>query len=91
MKKFGKKIDVVVYPDAGHGFENPNNKDGYRQEDASKAWDTTVKFLDSHLKKGSARAKHPVTHDDEDGDIELDDHRVPTLTTCVAVGRGDIL
>jgi carboxymethylenebutenolidase len=51
MKKFGKKIEVVVYPDAGHAFENPNNKDGYRQEDAASAWQTTVKFLDAHLKK----------------------------------------
>ncbi len=90
MKKFGKKIDVVIYPDAGHGFENPINKEGYRQQDASNAWETTVKFLDTHLKKGAARAKHPATHDDEDGDIELDDHRVPTLTTYVSAAPVDI-
>lgn len=90
MKKYGKKIEVVVYPDAGHAFENPNNKEGYRQEDAANAWETTVKFLDAHLKKGTNRAKRPAPHEDEDGDIELDDRKVPTLTTSVAVLPSDI-
>jgi carboxymethylenebutenolidase len=51
MKKQGKKIDVTIYPDAGHAFENPNNKDGYRPKDAQDAWNKTVAFLDSTLKK----------------------------------------
>src|SRR5260370_16993284 len=33
LDKMGKKIDVTIYPDAGHAFENPNNKDGYRGKD----------------------------------------------------------
>lgn len=37
MKKLGKSIDVKIYPDAGHAFENPNNKTGYRPEDAADA------------------------------------------------------
>jgi carboxymethylenebutenolidase len=85
MKKLGKKIDIVIYPDAGHAFENPNNKDGYRPADATSAWETTVKFLDTHLKKGASRTKHPTVHEDENDDIELDDHRVPTLTTCAEI------
>jgi len=51
MKQQGKKIDVKIYDDAGHAFENPNNKDGYRAEDAADAWKRTVSFLSENLKK----------------------------------------
>jgi len=51
MKKTGKRIDVVIYPDAGHAFENPNNKSGYRAADAADAWKRTVNFLSSALKR----------------------------------------
>ena len=51
MKQMGKKIDVTIYPDAGHAFENPNNKTGYRAEDAADAWKRTLEFLDATLKK----------------------------------------
>ena len=51
MKQAGKKIDVKIYDDAGHGFENPNNKDGYRAGDAADAWKRTVSFLAENLKK----------------------------------------
>ena len=51
LQKMGKKIDVVIYPDAGHAFENPNNKSGYRREDAADAWKRTVEFLAATLKK----------------------------------------
>ena len=51
MDKAGKKIDVTIYPDAGHAFENPNNKDGYRAADAADAWNKTVNFLASTLKQ----------------------------------------
>jgi len=50
MKQLSKKIDVKIYDDAGHGFENPNNKDGYRAADAADAWKRTVDFLGSTLK-----------------------------------------
>ena len=50
LDQLGKKIDVNIYPDAGHGFENPNNKDGYRAADAEDAWQRTVDFLGSALK-----------------------------------------
>ena len=50
MKQFGKKIDVQIYDDAGHGFENPNNKDGYRAADTADAWKRTTDFLASTLK-----------------------------------------
>lgn len=51
LKQMGKKIDVVIYPDAGHAFENPNNKTGYRADDAADAWKRTLNFLATTLKK----------------------------------------
>jgi len=51
LDKLGKKIDIKIYDDAGHAFENPNNKDGYRAADAADAWKRTVAFLDATLKK----------------------------------------
>ena len=58
LKKFfnqlssqGKKASFSIYPDAGHAFENPNNKDGYRPKDTENAWKATVTFLAENLKK----------------------------------------
>lgn len=51
MKQLGRKIDVKIYDDAGHAFENPNNKDGYRPADAADAWMRTTEFLAQTLKK----------------------------------------
>ena len=51
LKQMGKQVDVTIYPDAGHGFENPNNKDGYRPADTADAWRRTTDFLASTLKK----------------------------------------
>ena len=51
LSKLGKKADSSIYPDAGHAFENPNNKDGYRPKDAQDAWTKTVAFFAKNLKK----------------------------------------
>ena len=51
MEKLGKKIDVKIYPDAGHAFENETNKQAYRADDAADAWQLTIAFLASNLKK----------------------------------------
>jgi carboxymethylenebutenolidase len=51
LKQMGKKIDVTIYPDAGHAFQNPGNKTGYRAADAADAWNRTVEFLAATLKK----------------------------------------
>jgi carboxymethylenebutenolidase len=51
MKQMGKKVDIVIYPNAGHGFENPNNKTGYRADDTADAWKRTVSFLAETLGK----------------------------------------
>jgi carboxymethylenebutenolidase len=51
MKQLGKQIEIKSYPDAGHAFENPVNKDRYRADDAADAWKRTLRFLDSTLKQ----------------------------------------
>jgi len=51
LKQLGKKVDIKIYDDAGHAFENPNNKDGYRADDAADAWKRTAAFLAAALKK----------------------------------------
>jgi carboxymethylenebutenolidase len=35
MKAVGKSVDIKIYSGAGHAFENPNNKTGYRPEAAA--------------------------------------------------------
>jgi len=45
MKAAGKSIDVKEYEGAGHAFENPNNKNGYREAAANDAWARTLAFL----------------------------------------------
>ena len=51
LDQMGKKIEIKIYDDAGHAFENPNNKDGYREADAKDAWKRTEDFLAATLKK----------------------------------------
>jgi carboxymethylenebutenolidase len=53
MKQAGKKVEIKIYDDAGHAFENPDNKNkpGYRPDDAADAWKRTAAFLAENLKK----------------------------------------
>ncbi|PYV16353.1 MAG: dienelactone hydrolase family protein [Acidobacteria bacterium] len=50
MKSAGKSVDAKIYGDAGHAFENPNNKAGYRSDDATDAWARMVAFFGKTLK-----------------------------------------
>ena len=50
MKAAHKSIDVKIYDGAGHAFENPNNKLGYREAAANDAWARTLDFLNRTLK-----------------------------------------
>ena len=50
LKKLGKKNDIKIYPDTGHGFQNPVNKQGYNAEDTADAWKRTLAFLATNLK-----------------------------------------
>jgi carboxymethylenebutenolidase len=51
LKQLGKSVDIAIYPDAGHAFENPNNKTAYRPADTADAWKRNSDFLASTLKK----------------------------------------
>ena len=51
LTQLGKKNEIKIYPDAGHAFENPNNKQGYRPDDAADAWKRTLDFLANTLKR----------------------------------------
>lgn len=50
MQSLGKSIDVRIYPDAGHAFENPNNTSGYRAGDAADAQARAHRFLAQQLR-----------------------------------------
>ncbi len=50
MKAAHKSIEVKIYDGAGHAFENPNNKLGYREAAANDAWARTLDFLNRTLK-----------------------------------------
>jgi carboxymethylenebutenolidase len=50
MQSAGKTFDAKIYDDAGHGFENPNNKDGYRAADTADAWSRITAFYAKTLK-----------------------------------------
>jgi len=49
MKDDGKTIDAKIYDRAGHAFENPNNKPGYRPEAAKDARSRMVAFFRTNL------------------------------------------
>ena len=49
MKAAGKSCDVKIYDGAGHAFENPNNKDGYRPQAAADAWSRMTAFFKTTL------------------------------------------
>lgn len=50
LTSLGKKVEIHIYPDAGHAFENPNNTNGYRKDDAEQAAKITQDFLAKNLK-----------------------------------------
>ena len=51
LDKLGKKGDITIYPDAGHGFQNPMNGAGYKPEDTADAWSKILMFFAQHLQK----------------------------------------
>jgi carboxymethylenebutenolidase len=51
LDQMGKKVDIKIYDDAGHGFENPTNTEAYNIADAADAWKRIVSFLAGTLKK----------------------------------------
>lgn len=51
MDGMHRSVDIKIYDDAGHAFENPTNNAGYRPEDAADAWTRMVNFLNKRLKQ----------------------------------------
>jgi carboxymethylenebutenolidase len=45
-KAVKKYVDIKIYDGAGHAFENPANKRGYRPEATADAWLRTLTFFD---------------------------------------------
>ncbi len=45
LKADGRHPDIKIYPGAGHGFENPINKDGYRPADTQDAHQRMLDFF----------------------------------------------
>jgi carboxymethylenebutenolidase len=50
LVKYGKLADIKIYDGAGHGFMNPNNKEGYRAEAANDAWKRIDSFFERKLR-----------------------------------------
>ena len=49
MKKAGRKVDVYIYPGAGHAFANPTRTDAYRPEATRDSWEKMMKFFATAL------------------------------------------
>jgi carboxymethylenebutenolidase len=50
LTALGRYVDIKIYDDAGHAFENPNNQTGYKPADAADAWARTIAFLKKALR-----------------------------------------
>jgi carboxymethylenebutenolidase len=51
MKTNGNPVDFKIYPDAGHGFQNPINGKGYNPEATADAKKRISDFFAATLKK----------------------------------------
>jgi carboxymethylenebutenolidase len=51
MQKLGHPVDFKEYADAGHAFQNPDNKAGYRPQDTADADRRMFAFFREHLKR----------------------------------------
>lgn len=50
MKAAGKSTDIKIYGGAGHAFQNPNNKDGYRPDATADSEKRVTNFFRKNLK-----------------------------------------
>ena len=51
LKALGKKVDVIIYPNADHAFFNDARPAVYVPEAAADAWQRTIEFFRKHLSK----------------------------------------
>jgi carboxymethylenebutenolidase len=52
LQELGKNAEVLIVPRADHAFANPSGGN-YDEQAANEAWETTLKFLERHLKLSS--------------------------------------
>jgi carboxymethylenebutenolidase len=50
LKNLSRRVDIKIYDDAKHGFENPADPNNYQPEAAADAWARSVAFLKKYLK-----------------------------------------
>lgn len=51
MRQLGKEVNIKIYPEAGHAFENPGNEKGFRPTDAADATQRMDHFFEATLKR----------------------------------------
>lgn len=51
MHRLGKEVNIKIYPDAGHAFENPGNEKGFRPTDTADAKERMDRFFTATLKR----------------------------------------
>jgi carboxymethylenebutenolidase len=56
MSDVNRPVEIEIYDGAGHAFENPANKSGYRPEATADAWFHILKFLEQ-----AKESKFPVS------------------------------
>ncbi len=49
LKNLSGEHEIFIYPNAGHGFANPDNKAVYDEASAEQAYERTLAFLKKHL------------------------------------------
>ncbi len=55
LNDLGKNAEVLIVPRADHAFANPSGGN-YNEQAATEAWQTTLAFLERHLKLGTPAA-----------------------------------
>ena len=48
-EKLDKEIEIIVYPEAQHGFHRPGDSGVFHPESSAAAWERTIEWFDSHL------------------------------------------
>ncbi len=68
MKQLGKKIEIKIYDDAGHAFENPNNKDRLSPRGCRRRMETDCQLPCGKFEKvAPSRTREPQRHAGTDG------------------------
>ena len=61
LRDAGKHVELHIYPDAGHGFADPDNE-GYQPALAQDAWNRTLSFLKTHLAEARRSEKTAISN-----------------------------